>query len=127
MVTRLRSMTGDAEVEVAAVLLPEADQDSIGFTLRARAPHGRRRTRLFGDLARAVERLATRLGTHRLPGLMREGTDLIERHLLQAALARGQRRHGRSPVAGHQRGKPAPAAAAPRPAAGGEPTIVGSR
>jgi transcriptional regulator PpsR len=127
VVTRLRSMAGSAEIEIAAVLLPEADQDSIGFTLRARVRRTAAEEVVFGDLARAVERLATRLGTHRLPGLMREGTDLIERHLLQAALARASedaaaaqllgiseeslrlrlQRHGLRP--------------------GGEPTIVGSR
>ena len=86
--SRLRSAAAQVDVEITAVLLPEGDQDSIGFTIRRRMPRSETEDAVFGDLARAVERLATRLGSLRLPTLMREGTDLIERHLLLAALAR---------------------------------------
>lgn len=88
LLTRLRGLDRAIEVELTAVLLPEGDQDSIGFTLRRRVPRSVEEEALFDDLARAVERLSTRLGSLRLPSLMREGTDLIERHLLQTALAR---------------------------------------
>lgn len=88
MVTRLRGSAEPMEVEITAALLPEGEQDAIGITLRRRLPRSAREDAVFDGLAHAVDRLATRLGSLRLPTLMREGTDLVERHLLQAALAR---------------------------------------
>lgn len=79
-----------AEVEISAALLPEADgeHDSIGLTLRKMAPRSEVEAAVFDELTRAVERLAERVGSLILPSLMREGADLVERHLLRAALAR---------------------------------------
>jgi transcriptional regulator PpsR len=88
VVTRMRGVDSTVDVEITAVLLPEGDQDSIGFTMRRRIPRSAEDGAVFDELSRAVERLATRLGSLRLPTLMREGADIVERHLLQAALAR---------------------------------------
>lgn len=77
------------DVEVTAALLPEGDAESIGFSMRRRRRHGGGDDVLFEELGRAIERLASRLGSMRLPSLMREGADLVERHLLQSALERG--------------------------------------
>jgi transcriptional regulator PpsR len=79
-----------ADVEISAALLPEADgeHDSIGLTLRKMAPRSEAEAAVFDELTRAVERLAERVGSLILPSLMREGADLVERHLLRAALAR---------------------------------------
>ena len=88
LMSRLRAADGLVDVEITAVLLPEGDEDAVGLTIRRRPLRVAADEAVFGDLARAVERLASRLGSLRLPSLMREGADLVERHLLQAALAR---------------------------------------
>jgi PAS domain S-box-containing protein len=100
LLTRLRGLGRAIDVELTAVLLPEGDQESIGFTLRRRVPRSTEEEALFDDLARAVERLGTRLGSLRLPSLMREGTDLIERHLLRVALARSTHDAGAADLLG---------------------------
>ena len=88
VITRLRAGAEPVELEITAALMPEGDQDSIGITIRRRLPRSAKEDAVFDDLARAVERLASRLGNLRLPTLMREGSDVVERHLLRAALAR---------------------------------------
>lgn len=89
MVTRLRAgAEAQTEIEITAALMPEGDQDSIGITIRRRPPRSSREDAAYDDLARAIERLASRLGNLRLPTLMREGSDVVERHLLKAALER---------------------------------------
>lgn len=81
-------------LEVSAMLLPEGDQERIGFTLRpipapAAAPPG-----LSVELADALQRLARQIGQQALPQLMREVTSLAERHLIQSAVAQHGPGHG---------------------------------
>lgn len=74
------------EVELSAVLLPGDDTPSIGFVLRdvgrrvATVPHGAR------DLTKAVEELTSLVGRVSLPTLVRDTSDLVERHFIEAAL-----------------------------------------
>lgn len=74
------------EVEVSAAWLPDADHPSIGFMLRdvgrrlAVGPQGAR------DLTRAVEQLTSLVGRVSLRELVRDTTDLVERHFIEAAL-----------------------------------------
>jgi transcriptional regulator PpsR len=74
------------EVEVSAAWLPEADNPAIGFMLRdvgrrlAASPQGAR------DLTRAVEQLTSLVGRVSLRELVRDTTDLVERHFIEAAL-----------------------------------------
>lgn len=89
---RLRRADGaaGANVELSAALLPDGDggQDAIGVTLRRLQPRGGAEDATLDELSHAVQRLAARVGSQILPSLMREGADLIERHLLRAALLR---------------------------------------
>lgn len=74
------------EVEVSAAWLPDSDRPAIGFMLRdvgrrlAAGPHGAR------DLTRAVEQLTSLVGRVSLRELIRDTTDLVERHFIEAAL-----------------------------------------
>jgi len=74
------------EVEVSAAWLPDSDHPSIGFMLRdvgrrlAVGPQGAR------DLTRAVEQLTSLVGRVSLRELIRDTTDLVERHFIEAAL-----------------------------------------
>lgn len=79
---------GDAPLEASAMLLPEGDQERIGFTLRATDPRQPLPLGPAADLARAVEHLAELVGQRPLPQLMREAAALAERHLIDAALQR---------------------------------------
>lgn len=90
IVSRVRGLEGPIDIELAAARLPDEadDQDSIGFTLRRLPRSSAAENAAFDELTRAVERLASRVGSVILPSLMREGAELVERHLLQAALAR---------------------------------------
>jgi len=76
------------DVEVSAALLAEGDQECMGLTLR-RVDH--RQTGLppqVRQLASAIDRLAAQVGLMPLADLMRETSDLAERHLLEEAIAR---------------------------------------
>ncbi len=74
------------EVELSAVLLPGDEMPCVGFVLRdvsrrvATVPHGAR------DLTKAVEELTSLVGRVSLPTLVRDTTDLVERHFIEAAL-----------------------------------------
>lgn len=74
------------EVEVSAAWLPDAAEPTVGLVLRdvgrrvAAGPQGAR------DLARAVEQLTGLLGRVSLADLVRDTTDLVERHFIAAAL-----------------------------------------
>jgi transcriptional regulator PpsR len=74
------------EIELSAVSLPGDDMAGIGFVLRdvgrrvATVPHGAR------DLTKAVEELTGLVGRVSLPTLVRDTTDLVERHFIEAAL-----------------------------------------
>jgi len=74
------------EIELSAVSLTGDDTPGIGFVLRdvgrrvATVPHGAR------DLTKAVEELTGLLGRVSLPTLVRDTSDLVERHFIEAAL-----------------------------------------
>ena len=84
------SVRGDlglsSEIELSAVTLAGADGAGIGFIMRdvgrrvATVPHGAR------DLTKAVEDLTALVGRVSLPTLVRDTTDLVERHFIEAAL-----------------------------------------
>ena len=75
-----------SEIELSAVLLDDADTRAIGFMMRdvgrrvATVPHGAR------DLTKAVEDLTALVGRVSLPTLVKDTTDLVERHFIEAAL-----------------------------------------
>lgn len=75
-----------SEIELSAVSLPDEEHPSVGFVMRdvgrrvATVPHGAR------DLTKAVEELTTLVGRVSLPTLVRDTTDLVERHFIEAAL-----------------------------------------
>jgi len=85
--TSARGVHGLAtEVEVSGAWLPDSDHPAIGFMLRdvgrrlAGGPQGAR------DLTRAVEQLTSLVGRVSLRELVRDTTDLVERHFIEAAL-----------------------------------------
>ena len=87
VLTSARGVHGLAtEVEVSAAWLPDSDHPAIGFMLRdvgrrlAVGPQGAR------DLTRAVEQLTSLVGRVSLRELVRDTTDLVERHFIEAAL-----------------------------------------
>lgn len=75
-----------AEVEVGAVMVPDGEHPCIGLVVRdvgrrlASGPQGAR------DLTRAVEQLTGLVGRVSLRDLVRDTTDLVERHFIEAAL-----------------------------------------
>jgi transcriptional regulator PpsR len=83
------SIRGDlglaTEIELSAVSLP-GENAGIGFVMRdvgrrvTTVPHGAR------DLTKAVEELTSLVGRVSLPTLVRDTTDLVERHFIEAAL-----------------------------------------
>jgi transcriptional regulator PpsR len=84
----------EVEVEVSAALLDDGEQERIGFTLRRLAARGGNGVRP-DHLAAAIEALALDGdGRLALPALVQAAAQLIERHLLEAALtgARGDHR-----------------------------------
>jgi transcriptional regulator PpsR len=78
------------EIEISAALLAESDQECIGLTLRRIDQRLASLPPSVGELAVALDRLATQLGVVALPELLQEATDLAERHLIDSALARVQ-------------------------------------
>lgn len=84
------SIRGDlglaTEIELSAVSLPGEHGAGIGFVMRdvgrrvTTVPHGAR------DFTKAVEELTTLVGRVSLPTLVRDTTDLVERHFIEAAL-----------------------------------------
>ncbi len=85
--TSARGVHGlSTEVEVSAAWLPDSDHPAIGFMLRdvgrrlAAGPQGAR------DLTRAVEQLTSLVGRVSLRELVRDTSDLVERHFIEAAL-----------------------------------------
>ncbi|MEY2733154.1 MAG: hypothetical protein RL340_213 [Gemmatimonadota bacterium] len=75
-----------SEIELSAVTLAGPDGAGIGFIMRdvgrrvATVPHGAR------DLTKAVEDLTALVGRVSLPTLVKDTTDLVERHFIEAAL-----------------------------------------
>ncbi|MFM8566888.1 MAG: transcriptional regulator PpsR [Gemmatimonadota bacterium] len=84
------SVRGDlglsSEIELSAVTLTGGDGAGMGFIMRdvgrrvATVPHGAR------DLTKAVEDLTALVGRVSLPTLVKDTTDLVERHFIEAAL-----------------------------------------
>lgn len=76
-----------SEVEISSVSFSEAGDVQVGFLIRdvgrrlAPSPRGAR------DLGQAVEQLTTLVGRVSLKTLVRDTTDLVERHFIEAALA----------------------------------------
>jgi transcriptional regulator PpsR len=74
------------EVEISAVWIPHGHPPCIGFIVRdvgrrvASGPQGAR------DLTRAVEQLTGLVGRMAMRDLIRDTTDLVERHFIEAAL-----------------------------------------
>jgi transcriptional regulator PpsR len=74
------------EIELSAAAAAEGERECIGFIMRGverrlvAAPRGAQ------DLATAVEQLTGLVGRVSLPDLVRDTTDLVERHLIKAAL-----------------------------------------
>ncbi len=86
---QLRTAQGrSTAVELTAVLLPEGDDPTVGITLRPLDGPVAAPAAGADELGQAVQHLIDRLGEQNLPALMRDASDLIERHLLRAALAR---------------------------------------
>lgn len=84
-------LDGEAlEVEVSAALLAEGDQECLGLTLRRVDLRLAALPPQVGELAAAIDRLASQVGLVSLPDLLRETTEVAERHLLDAALQRTQ-------------------------------------
>ncbi len=77
---------GAAPLAVQAVLLPEGDQERIGFTLSVVEPAGEPSLRQAADLAAEIAGLGTQVGHRALPQLMRAASSLVERHLIETAL-----------------------------------------
>jgi PAS domain S-box-containing protein len=82
------SVRGDRHtVLVSAVLLPEGDQECIGFTITL-APEGEAAAGPEASLAVALEHLTAQLGLASLPGLMEAAERAAERHFIATALSR---------------------------------------
>ncbi len=75
-----------AEVELSAAITGDSIEPVVGLILRdvgrrlASGPQGAR------DLTRAVEQLTSLVGRVSLPDLVRDTTDLVERHFVESAL-----------------------------------------
>jgi hypothetical protein len=78
------------DVEVSAALLAEGDQECLGLTLRRVDQRLASLPPQVGELATAIDLLAVQLGVVPLSDLVRETSELAERHLIQAALARAE-------------------------------------
>ena len=87
MATALRGEQGESiEVEVSAAAAPGNEPQAIGFIVRdvgRRLVHGPRGAR---DLSLAVEQLTSLVGRVALRDLLRDTSDLVERHFIEAAL-----------------------------------------
>lgn len=75
-------------LEVSATLLPDGDQECIGFTMRSVAPKNPDTPDAFADLARAIERLGTQVGQVQLTDLLIEASKIAERHIIKTAVAK---------------------------------------
>src|SRR5262249_12692062 len=86
--TMLGAQGGTAAVDVTAVLLPEGDQECIGFTIAL--VQSRAQAQASGGVAMsaALEHLTSQLGIVALPSLIEEAARTAERHFIVAALGR---------------------------------------
>jgi len=89
-----RVAVGDAHdplaLEVSIALVADGDQECLGLTMRRIDQRLEALPPQVGELAAAIDRLAAQVGLSTLPELLQETTELAERHLLDAALARTQ-------------------------------------
>ncbi|MBQ0930313.1 transcriptional regulator PpsR [Ideonella sp. 4Y16] len=76
------------DVEVSAALLAEGDQECMGLTLRRIDHRQGAMPPQVRQLASAIDRLAAQVGLMSLGDLLRETSELAERHLLEEAIAR---------------------------------------
>lgn len=87
LLTSVQSEHGPAiEIELSATAIPDGDTERVGFIMRnverrnAAGPQGAR------DLSTAVMQLTGLVGRVSLPDLVRDTTDMVERHFITAAL-----------------------------------------
>jgi transcriptional regulator PpsR len=76
------------DVEISAALLEDTEQENIGLTVRrlaGRAPVARP---LLDELSCAVQHLSRQVGHEPLPGLLRQVTELAEKHFIAASVER---------------------------------------
>lgn len=74
------------EIELSAVALPTEGAGSVGFVLRDVGRRVAPSSRDPRDLTTAVEELCTMVGKVSLPSVVRDTSDLVERHFIEAAL-----------------------------------------
>jgi transcriptional regulator PpsR len=87
LVTALRDQHDQSiEIELSAAAISHGERECIGFTLRSIERRMMVATRGVQDLATAVEQLTALVGRVSLPDLVRDTTDLVEHHLIKAAL-----------------------------------------
>jgi transcriptional regulator PpsR len=83
----------EVAVEASAALLSDGGQDGIGLTFRRLEQRSGVVSPAVDALAASIDRLASQLGLVLLPDLLQEASDLTERHLIMAALARTEHEH----------------------------------
>jgi transcriptional regulator PpsR len=87
LATAARGEHGAAmEIELSAAVVPDGERECVGFILRGVERRHAAPPRGAQDLATAVEQLTGLVGRVSLPDLVRDTTDLVERHLIKAAL-----------------------------------------
>lgn len=85
--TAARGVHGlSTEIEVSAAWLPDAQKPALGFMLRDVGRRLSGRPQGARDLTSAVEQLTSLVGRVSLRDLVRDTTDLLERHFIEAAL-----------------------------------------
>ena len=82
----LRSAHGSVPVEVSAVLLTEGDRECIGVVLNALGTQQVFDAWPADGLRAALDRLMTQMDHATLPALLREASDLAQRHFIALAL-----------------------------------------
>lgn len=76
------------DVEISAALLEDAEQENVGITIRRVAEPSPAVAPLLDELSRAVEQLSLQIGEEPLPTLLRQVTELAERHFIAASVVR---------------------------------------
>ena len=87
--TVMRRANGPAiEIGLSAALLADGDQECLGFTIHRLAQRALPGPVAIDELAAAIEALHLQLGRIALPELLRQAGDLVEHHLINAAIER---------------------------------------
>ena len=88
--TVLRSALGTEHImEMSAALVPELDQECVGFTLRrVFSSRAGEPTDARAHLLASIERVAKSIGQASLPDLIRESSEHVERYLVEQAMFR---------------------------------------